>query len=384
MNSKAACCLIKLRSLFAGSQHFTSYPKTLVVKNHVYSTATSCLADEPLEESVVVEEVEDDNLKYSTIDMFRRWGCNSTDISKIFHRRPSLHNADVNNLQSKLDTLSALGLTSSDLVKIINCRPRFLSCRINHCFEERLEFLIELFGSGNVLLKAITRNPSLLTYDFHKRIKPVVALYEELGVSRMDLIPLLMSRPTLIPRTSLTDEKMEFIHKSGVSNDSKMYKYVVSLIAISRIETIREKLLNFEKFGFTEDEVLGLFGRSPLVLTLSVDKVQRNMTFVLGTMKLQANVVLRYPFLLYFNLETVLKPRYLLAGKIQDMGLDPQIKGPAIFRALRMTEKRFLKAFVACHPKDVADELMEYYRNAKDVKRLAQASKKNLHKGFPF
>ncbi|KAA8523433.1 hypothetical protein F0562_009856 [Nyssa sinensis] len=346
------------------------------------TTSTVLQLNETLEEKVVVEGIQDH--PKDSADVFRKWGCSESDISRIFLRRPSMRNVDLTLLQSKLNILSELGLTSSDLVKIINCRPRFLSCRINRCLDERLEYLQALFGSREVLLKAIIRNPSLLTYDFHNKIKPVVALYNDMGVSRKDLIPMLLSRPTLIPRTSLNDEKVDYIRRIGISKDSKMYKYVVTLIAISRLETIREKLANFEKFGFSDDEILGLFGRSPLVLTLSIDKVQRNMTFVLGTMKLPASVVLNHPFLLFFNLEAVLKPRVLLMGKIQDMGLVPQVKGPAMLRALRMKENRFVKAFIKCHPNDVASGLMEYYTNAKDVKRLAESSKRTLHKGFPF
>ncbi|XWS10358.1 hypothetical protein CRYUN_Cryun39dG0070400 [Craigia yunnanensis] len=84
---------------------------------------------------------------------------------------------------------------------------------------------------------------------------------------------MLMSRPTLIPRTSFNEEKLEYIKKTGVSKGSKMYKYVVTLIGISRIETISEKVTNLEKFGFSEEKVWSLLGRSPLVSTLSVDKV---------------------------------------------------------------------------------------------------------------
>ncbi|TXG71243.1 hypothetical protein EZV62_006178 [Acer yangbiense] len=109
------------------------------------------------------------------------------------------------------------------------------------------------------------------------------------------------------------------------------------------------------------------------------------MTFVVATLKFPANTVLKYPFLLFNNLEAAMKPRLVLAGKIQDMGLSPEIKGrAAILRALRMAEKRFLKAYVSCHPQDVADELMEVYRNAKCIKRLAEGSKKIERKGFPF
>ncbi|CAK9155617.1 unnamed protein product [Ilex paraguariensis] len=188
---------------------------------------------------------------------------------------------------------------------------------------------------------------------------------------------------------------MDYICRTNVPPDSKMYKYVVTvtpppritqvtLIAISHLKIIREKMVNLEKCGFSDDEVLQLFGRSPLVLMLSVDKVQRNMTFDLSMMKLPAKVVLDRPFLLFYNLEAVLKPRVLLEEKLQDMDLVPQIKGPLMLRALRMTDKRFVGAFVGCHQEDFANELMEYYTNAKGVGRLAESSKKHLHKGFPF
>ncbi|KAB1216133.1 hypothetical protein CJ030_MR4G006409 [Morella rubra] len=373
--------LIKVFFFFP-PKHLLSSPGHAVWKALLISTTTtySTISPAPVERAggEAMDHAED------SIDVLRRWGCSDNEISKMLVRRPSLRQAHVTNLQSKLNVLTGLGIRAPDLVKIINCRPRFLSCRINHCFDERLEFFMTLFESREMLAKAIVRNPSLLTYDFHDSIKPAIALYEEMGVTRKDLIPMLLSRPTMIPRTSFDEEKKEYIRKTGISKDSKMYKYVVTLIGISRPETIRRKVANFEKFGFADDEVFGLLGRSPLMLTLSVDKVQRNMTFVLGTMKLPASVVLEYPFLLYCNLEAVMKPRVLVAGKIEDMGLASLIEGRTMLRALRMTEERFLKAFVQCHPKDIADELMEFYTSAKGIKRLAEASKKNIFKGFPF
>ncbi|CAH9102954.1 unnamed protein product [Cuscuta epithymum] len=191
--------------------------------------------------------------------------------------------------------------------------------------------------------------------------------------------------PTIIRRSSLDDVKLGIIRKTGVEAGSKMYKHVVTIFAISRTETILEKVTNFEKFGFTEDEVFRLLGLSPVLLTLSIDKVQRNMTFVLGTMKLSAGVVLQNPFLVLVNLDRVIKTRFHLGGKIDDMGLQPQIKGPLLLKALRMSEKRFLKVFIECHPMDVAEELMVFYRTTKYISRLAETSKKKTtRKGFPF
>ncbi|KAL0009411.1 hypothetical protein SO802_010913, partial [Lithocarpus litseifolius] len=56
----------------------------------------------------------------------------------------------------------------------------FLSCQINHRFDERLEFFWTLFMSRDVLAKDILRNPSPLTYNFHNTIKPAILPYEDI------------------------------------------------------------------------------------------------------------------------------------------------------------------------------------------------------------
>ncbi|CAI9100243.1 OLC1v1037196C1 [Oldenlandia corymbosa var. corymbosa] len=343
--------------------------------------------DPPVEVSDHVENIATVRNRKSSEEVsnaLMRWGCTEHDVSIIFLRNPSLRNMTVKCLQSKLQILRNLGICSSDLVKIMQCRPRFLSCRLSTDLEERIEYLLNLFGSREILLKAILRNPSLLNYDLHGRMKLVVATYESVGVSRDDLIPMLLSRPTLIPRCVLDDEKMDYIRRTGVSKDSKMYKYVVTIFSVSRTETICEKIANLEKFGFSKDEVLKLFGRNPFILTFSTDKVQRNMTFICATMKLPAKTVLDEPFLLCKNLETWLRPRFFLGQKIDDMDLAPRVNGPVILTALRMTEKRFIKAFINCHPEAVAEELIMFYKSAKCIKRIAGSSKKCIRYGFPF
>ncbi|XP_027906817.1 uncharacterized protein LOC114166302 [Vigna unguiculata] len=330
-------------------------------------------------------EVEDDKSKWTdATELLSKWGCSDDDLVRIFSRCPSLRNADPSMVQSKLCLLSDLGLRASQLVKIVNCRPRFFQSRSNSSLEERIEHLTSLFESRDVLQKAIVRNPSLLLSEGRCNVKATVELYEKLGVKKGDLIQMLLLRPTVISRTSFDAEKLEYLSKTGIAKDSKMYKYMVTLIGISRVETIREKVANFTKFGFSEEEIFGLMGRSPNVLTLSTDKVQRNMTFILGTMKLDAKMVLKQPYLLYANVDTVLKPRVLLALKIQDMDSKWQIIGPTIVSLLRMPEKRFLDLFVKCHGEDVANELMDFYKRTKEVKRLGDSSKKCSKRGFPF
>ncbi|ESQ27195.1 hypothetical protein EUTSA_v10019771mg [Eutrema salsugineum] len=320
----------------------------------------------------------------SPLEVLRKWGCNEDEISKLFIRRPSLQRANAAQLEFQLSLLTPLGITSSDLVKIVNCRPRFFNRRVHLVLDERINYFMEVLGSKEVLRKVIIRNPCLVLYDLDEKIKPAIEFYKGLGFSQQDLVAMFISRPTLIPRTNFSKEKFEYIQKTGVTRDSKMFKYVAANIGVSRMETIKEKVANLEKFGFSEDEVWHLCGKCPILLTVSVEKVQRNMTFVIASMKLPARSVLKHPFLLLFNLETQLKPRVELVKRVFDMGLKPLVEEVKIATALRMSEKRFLKVYVMCHPKGVAAELMEVYEKAKSMKRLAEESKKYVRKGFPF
>lgn len=317
-------------------------------------------------------------------DVLRQWGCTESEASQILDRRPALRRVSLPALQSNLQVLRGLGVFGPDLVRIITCRPRFLFGRLALSLDVRLEFLRTLFPSDAALRHAVIRNPSFLTYDVDRSMRPCVQLYEALGVARRDLGRLLVSRPTIIPRSSFDDEKLDLIRRTRLPTTAAMYKYALSIVAVSRLETLRAKLANLEKFGFSPDEVMGLFARTPNVLTLSVDKVQRNMTYIVGTMKLPPRIVLDEPLLLYCNLDKVLRPRYLLGLKLQEMGLEPSIKGSALVTAMRMNEPRFLKVFVRCHQEDVTGALMEYYTSVKGSGRLAESSRSVKHKGFPF
>ncbi|XP_006840259.2 uncharacterized protein LOC18430029 [Amborella trichopoda] len=318
------------------------------------------------------------------IEILKNYGCTEIDVSKILDRHPSLLKAKIPFLESKLQILQRLGLPVSDLVKILACRAKFLAVKVKEGLDHRIQYLENLFGSKETLLRALLQNPSLLNYDVDQKLKPCIAMYENMGISRPDLVSLIITRPMIMLHSSLTPEKLDYLKKSGLSKESKMYKYVLSLLAVSRIETVRLKIANFEKFGFSMEEVMGLIGKSPYVLTLSVDKVQRNMTYVVATMKLPAKLIMDNPVLVHANLERVIRPRFILLKKIKAMRLMPQIEGPMMLTALRMTEKRFLQAFVNCHAEDVAQDLLDAYRMAKGLKRLAEASKLPDHKGLLF
>ncbi|KAF8103456.1 hypothetical protein N665_0188s0392 [Sinapis alba] len=383
-----------------GKRNVLAFIRIACFKNHLSATITTrcstlCLNEEAEQridasdhQTIVSPRRVADGGKarrtLSPLEILRNWGCKDDEISKLFTSRPALQRANVSQLQFKLSLLTPLGIASSDLVKIVSCRPKFFNSRIHLVLDERINYFMEVLGSKEVLRKAIIRNPSIMLYDLDEKIKPAIDFYKGLGFSQQDLVAMLISRPTVIPRTSFNKGKLEYIQKTGVTRDSKMFKYVAAIIGVTRMETIQEKVANLEKFGLSEEEIWGLCGKCPILLTLSVEKVQRNMTFVITSMKLAAHSVLKHPFLLLANLETQIRPRVDLVKRVFEMGLKPLVEDVSIATALRMSEKRFLKVYVMCHQEDVAAELIEFYEKAKNVKRLAVESKKYVRKGFPF
>ncbi|WOK94714.1 transcription termination factor MTERF9, chloroplastic [Canna indica] len=320
-----------------------------------------------------------------TAEVFRRWGCTDAEATFIVNRHRFLRQMNPTILGAKLQILGGLGILGSDLVRVVVSRPRFLACRIGRDLQARLDFLRTLFSSDADLLRAIIRNPTLLNYDVDRTVLPCVRLYESVGVGRLDLGRLLLCRPTVITRSSLDDEKLELLRRTPIRKGATLYKYAVTVLAISHLETLLTKISNLEKFGFSTDEVLSLFARNPNVLTLSVEKVQRNMTYIMGAIKIAPEIILRYPLLIFCNLDRVLRPRHMLGVKMEEMDLQSRMKEPAwLVRAVRMKEQRFLEVFVMCHPEDISSKLMEYYSSFKGLRRLAESSRSTRKKTFPY
>ncbi|KAK4285673.1 hypothetical protein QN277_002341 [Acacia crassicarpa] len=70
--------------------------------------------------------------------------------------------------------------------------------------------------------------------------------------------------------------------------------------------------------------------------------------------------------------------------KLQDMDGELEFTPSSIIRAVRMKEHRFVQLFIESQPRQIADELMEFYKKAKEFKRLVGFRKKFVRKGFPF
>eukprot|EP01018_Ginkgo_biloba_P011513 Gb_15298 [translate_table: standard] len=313
---------------------------------------------------------------YEFIDFFKKCGCKEEEIGKIMTRHPILLTVNPDrSLEPKVQLLKDFGVAGGDLVKVLTYRPRILSTGLERGLLPRIAFLLDVFQTKEFLAKALVRTPSLLTYDLDKKLKPSLAIWEDSGIFGEELAALLLTRPSLLVRSSLTPAKIDYMQKLGVPKGTKRYKHVLTVVAVSRMETLEDKLQNLVRLGLTSEEARLLFRTSPYIFVFSKEKVQRNMDFIVNTMELPANIVVKRPYLLQLNLERTLIPRFLVLEKIKTLSELPDHKMTSIRTILKMPESTFVEKIVKGHPQSAV--LSQIYEMAlANASRLAKISSK--------
>eukprot|EP01018_Ginkgo_biloba_P006707 Gb_15878 [translate_table: standard] len=308
------------------------------------------------------------------VDFCKKCGCSEADIGTIILRNPVLLRAKTMKLlEQKVQLLKDFGLVGENLVKVLTFRPRILSTSLERVLFPRIGFLQKVFQTKDLLVRALVRAPSLLLYDLEKKLKPSVESLESFGLKDKELAALLLTRPSLLVRSSLTPDKISYIHKLGIAKESKMYKHALAVVAASKMETLDEKFQNLVDLGLSSNEVSAIFRVSPYIFILSKEKVRRHMEFIVNSMGLPANAVVKAPYLLSLNLESRIKPRFLVFEKLQSMGLEKKLKSYRGF--LSMPEKKFLERFVNVHRE--SSVLFAVYTSAlQDVSNVVKVSSK--------
>ncbi|GLJ32632.1 hypothetical protein SUGI_0656480 [Cryptomeria japonica] len=208
-----------------------------------------------------------------------------------------------------------------------------------------MEFLKNVFQSQGVFIKALLRTPRLLNLSLEKTLKPSLAFWEGWGFSGAKLVSFLQATPNVLYRTSLTPGQVDLINKIGIDKESKIFKYIVGVVAKSRTETLEAKIENLKLCGLSVEEIWQLLGAAPLVLSYSKESVCEKMNFIVNNMELPVNHVVKHPLLLQISLEKTTRPRFLVWQKIKSINA---LELP-LLTVLTMTEAKFVHNIIKGH-----------------------------------
>lgn len=299
----------------------------------------------------------------SVIHFLRDLGFSEAHIRTSVRVAPQILFSDIDKtLKPKVQFFEQLGLVGADLGKFISKNSKVLTISLEKKLVPCIEILKKtLSGDENngdlirVLRRCtwvLSRNPELLLSN--------IAFLESCGIVGSQLSMLLTRQPRLfvIKQSTLKDLVSRAVDM-GFSIESRMLVYALYTISCLRDETLRKKFELFRSWGFTEQECIEMFRRTPGLLRASEEKLKLGMEFFMNTMKFEKTLLVHRPTILMLSMEDRVIPRYRVLQILKSKRLLK--REPSFINVLSLTDEEFLDKFISRFADD-AEELLVAYK----------------------
>ncbi|KAI4306689.1 hypothetical protein L6164_029944 [Bauhinia variegata] len=142
-----------------------------------------------------------------------------------------------------------------------------------------------------------------------------------------------------------------------------MGQFVMAVAILTKISksTWARKVDLYKRWGWSDDETLAAFGRFPMYMCYSEDKIEKTMDFFVNQMGIESSTIARYPALLSYSFHKRIVPRASVIQVLLSKGLVKELPFPTMFYS---SEEVFLDKFITCQGNE-ADELLKLYQAKK-------------------
>ncbi|XP_060200697.1 transcription termination factor MTERF6, chloroplastic/mitochondrial-like [Lycium barbarum] len=246
-------------------------------------------------DTTIVDRGLDTHLK-PTIDLLRRTlGSDENIVDKT--------------LKPKLDIFQEIGLSGTDLYKFMTVKHNILRNGLDTCIRPSLDYLRNLLGSDENVVKALKKNSWLLRCNAPKTIATNVLLLQDTGLS-----------------------------------DEKIRKFILRYPAFSLWNCCHHFVpsVNFNKedYGWSDENIRTMIRKQPSCLRCLEATICKHLTFLMNEVGCTSEYLASRPNLLKYSLEKRIIPRY----KVLKIFIDKLLKkGVGIYSAAKMTPSKFME-----------------------------------------
>eukprot|EP00252_Welwitschia_mirabilis_P013451 TRINITY_DN29589_c0_g1_i1.p1 TRINITY_DN29589_c0_g1~~TRINITY_DN29589_c0_g1_i1.p1 ORF type:complete len:441 (-),score=42.54 TRINITY_DN29589_c0_g1_i1:458-1630(-) len=295
------------------------------------------------------------------VNMLMDAGLSNKDVQKIILQRPQVLGINAQqHLEPKLELIKTLGLNGEELAFVVSSSPRFLVTNLETTLHRNLKFLKSILGFEFEIPKTLKNDPWVMICDVERQSKPILQILKENDI-KDDLLTLLVSK---IPKILCQDKdivksQIEYVKNHGVMDASKAFVQALYTVNKNGIEKLDEKFCYLTKLGLNDEETSVIFRKSPLVLSNSIDKMGKVVDFLVHSAGLPPKIVVSYPNLLSYSLETRIKPRHRVLKELS--GHEPPEQVPSLVTVLPLSDKKFLDKYIK--PSPYVSKLLQVYRS---------------------
>uniref|UniRef100_A0A7N0T654 Uncharacterized protein n=1 Tax=Kalanchoe fedtschenkoi TaxID=63787 RepID=A0A7N0T654_KALFE len=297
----------------------------------------------------------------SVVAFFREHGFSDTQLQQLVEKRPELLTVRLDGLRRKMQFLNDKQLSGSSLAELLVSNPVILRRGIENRLWPSLELLLKYLGTIEKVEVALKRSSWLLTCNLKLTMQPNIDLLISEGVS-LNAIQLMIAKK---PRAALQKpdsmaRAIKYVKELGLQPSFPIFIHAVCVRVSLTEASWNGKFDVFRSLGWSDEEIISAFVREPFCLACSEEKIRAVTDFIVKTMKLNQAIIIGYPKLLMYSMESRYKPRFFVLSKLKSKNLVKD--GLKWHWVLTRTEKKFVESYVIKHLAQVPDLMKTYTR----------------------
>lgn len=281
----------------------------------------------------------------SVINFLKAVGFSRTQFESALQRAPCLLFSSVDNIKPKIKIFQDAGICPSDIVKIISSDPLILTRSADNRLFPSITALKSVVGSFADVSKILRLCGWFLRTDLDKTLIPNVEMMKSCGVPSRQIARYLAAFPRLF---LVKPEKLKgFIDRvDGMRVDRGSLVFLPAIRTVSSMSPERWelKLGVFRSMGFSDQDMVSIFRKVPLVFTVSEKKLKEVSKVLLEIGKADTAYLVARPELFMLSAECRLKPRLQVLRILESKNLLK--RKPNLTTTCKISEKVFLNKYV--------------------------------------
>ncbi|KAK0607389.1 hypothetical protein LWI29_014212 [Acer saccharum] len=308
----------------------------------------------------------------SVFAFLKSYGFSETQISMLIRRCPKVLGASPERtLLPKFEFFYSKGFSSPELVKISSVCPEILFRSLENHIIPTFNYLIDLFKSSETVVNLVKQAPYILRHDVETYIEPSINVLRDIGVPEQNIIMFLRfwSRPTKT-RLSALKNTVEAVKEMGFNPLRSQFILAVVAKGHGKINW-ESKVEIYRRWGWSEEEFLSAFQKSPLCMMASDDKIMAIMDFLVNKMDMESSAIAKRPDIIVHSMGKTFIPRGAVYHFLLSKGLIKR-KDTNLISLFKDSEKSFLRKFVNSY--EEAPQLLKIYQEKLGISKMTKTS----------
>ncbi|XP_072977984.1 uncharacterized protein [Typha angustifolia] len=296
----------------------------------------------------------------SVLQLLRSYGFTDAHISRIIEKEPRLLTCDARkNLKPKMEFFHEFGFSGTNLVKLLTLAPLLLRRSLKDHLIPGLDYLQSVFQSKESVVAVFSQAPHALHSNLKKTILPCLQALREHKLPEPRISRLLALQPgVLLQGPDRVNEIVEEVKATGIQMSDGMFIYAFGTISGLKKSTWERKMAVYRSFGWSDEEVLSAFRKTPMCMRISEGKIGEVLDFFINKLKIRPSYVIRFPQLLLPSLKKTTIPRCTVLSILNREGKVGE--DLSIAAALTLPARTFLQRYVTRFQDDLPDVLKAY------------------------